>query len=188
MKKLIVAAIAMMAMAQAQATLIDFDEFETGPFTGILGTEDGFTISATGGLPYIDDYGGVFGNPLNGFFNDASGTTVFSFVSGGTFTFDTLDLIGGMFDQDIADVIVVGYLDEVLQQSDTFSTTIDWTTYSANNLAGVTIDKLVVKMPAFGTSGDNLVLAAASGPEPGTLGLLGLGLVGLLARRRRLAA
>jgi hypothetical protein len=188
MKKLLLAAAAVAGLSFGQAyaspIVLDFDAFAAGSFTGTLGTEDGITISAMGGVPYIDDFS-LFGNPLNGFFNDETGSTsTFSFVGSGLFTFDTLDIVGGLFGGASGDVTVEGYLGGVLQASDTFSPTSSFTTVSAAGLAGLGIDRLDVLMPEFGVSADNLVLGNSI-PEPTTLALLGLGLAGVGWSRRK---
>ncbi len=139
--------------------LLDFDAFPTGPFSG--GNEDGFAISAEGGVPFIDDFD-LFGNPGNGFFNDDSvGASTFTFVSelqGELFTFDSLDIIGDLFGATSTDVTVQGYLNGNLQQTDIYPPADTWSTVTAGNLAGVEVDRLDIVMIEFGTSADNLRL------------------------------
>lgn len=169
MKKILLVAALMVWAGLAHAGTMTFD---TGSGYPLSYPEDGMTVtsmyppSGNGHLHF--DAGPVLHN------HAYCCSTPYEFTTGGTFTVNSFDFLsygsGGFF----------GYNGSTLLNAYIYGYTGSWNTVTLN-WSG--IDRLVWDETTDNSYMDNLTFNGV--PEPGTLALLGAGLLGLGFRRRR---
>ena len=191
------------ASALASSALANTITFETAPFgAGFTGpvTENGFTYSNLSGGLFVN----IFGHPgqdMEGEIVAGGGVLKIVSATGGDFDFNALDYsafstLGGS-----ETLQVKGFLSGSLVGTDTYTLAntantpyTNWTTEAASVLAGKTLSELDIPLNAgnpgqFGQNIDNVVLTPVATPEPGSLALLGAGVLALgWVRRRRKTA
>ncbi len=171
--------------AQAASTSIGFEGLSNGSFTGMF-NEDGYSLNAVD--MYVDTSGG--GTDGASEMERLFGTSGYLEVTrpGLSFMFESIDL---QVERDTASVSVLGFFNGLLVGTDTYNlSSLTYSTYSASNLAGVTLDALVINAQRDfdGTSAfDALVLSdsVAAVPLPAAGWALIAALGGLYGARRR---
>ncbi len=195
MKKIFAVAALALAGTQAQAAVIDFNHL-TGsgiPSRGYQYQEDGFQLdNLSTAHPFrsiqSDDYrytGSV------SFFNDTiAGVTKLSKIGGGTFDLDSIDLDSLNEGSNVTVSFVGTLLDSstVVQSFTTDSLFPGLQTFTFSSLFDTVVSVSWTQDWSF-HSFDNIVVDGADNqvPEPATLGLAALGMLGLGLSRRRQA-
>jgi hypothetical protein len=185
MKRFLLAALLAANGFSANATVIDFNGVTgNSGFYGSTYQEEGFQLAAT--LLYTirpNDQNRYTGT--TSFYNgNANGITIVTKVGGGAFSFDSIDLDG--FNNQAAAVTFIGTLLNNSTTSLTFTTN---ATYGLQTFAFTSAFDNVKSVSWTQASPfhsfDNIVVNATAVPEPTTVALLGLGLLGFAASRRK---
>jgi hypothetical protein len=175
-----------LAATSSQATLLTFEDIgvqgSVYPFYTQAGfVESGFRFSNNADVVDLVGSAWPYGAHSGDFaaLNDYGGNMVITVDGGGTFSFQDAYL-KGWANQGGASSSIAGYLGNTLVGQVNFTMASDW-----QNVAGnfANIDRLVVSGNTFLV--DDLTLNGGSVPEPATLGLMGLGLIGMASLRRK---
>lgn len=189
MKRFLLAALLATAGFNANAVVMDFNQL-TGSGLQSRGyhyEEDGFQLDTTGSQGFYSIHSNDYRYDGSvGFFNDTiDGITRLTKIGGGLFSLDSIDMdsLNGGYQ------VTVNFIGTLLNGS-TVSTS--FRTNAANNLQtfdfGTSFDNVTSVAWTQASpyhSFDNIVVNAAQVPEPGTVAMLGLGLLGVFASRRK---
>ncbi|MBO1075038.1 PEP-CTERM sorting domain-containing protein [Roseomonas marmotae] len=180
-----------LASTAASAAVLDFDTLSGAnnpPFTSY--SQDGFTLVNTAGQFYV---GGVFGNPAPSIFSgrlygSPSAAVTLTAAGGADFIFSAFDFASN---NGATSYVLTGFQDgaEIFNISATSSVTSGFITLTPGTASSV-VDLVTLSFTGSGTSFnlDNIVVNAATVPvpEPASLALFSMGLLGLgLTRARR---
>lgn len=186
MKRFLLATVLAVAGFSANATVIDFNSVagNTGSY-GATYQEDGFQLD--GNLYKIRANDQTRYTGTTSFLSDTvNGVITLTKIGGGSFALDSIDLDG--YNPQAAAVTFVGTLLDNSITSLTFTTN---ATYGLQTFAFTSAFdnvKSVSWTQAYPYhSFDNIVVNAAQVPEPGTMAMLGLGLLAFTATRRKSA-
>lgn len=170
---------------------IDFDGFaSTSSFSG--GTEDGFNLVVVSGQASVD--GALLGpfSGSNSFHNSTVGgdtVNLFFFpTSGGLFELSSLMAGNAGSPGGFNETLIVRGFRGFLVGEDRFSAPSGrYASFTPTALAGARLDSLSIVMDPRSRPihVDDIVLNTSPVPEPGTLMLVGLGMIGMGAMRRR---
>jgi hypothetical protein len=165
--------------SQAQASVITFDD-QAGTST-LPVSADGLTFTSSGGYAYVwTAGGGKADNGTNNLIYGLGATVTITRTGGGTFTLNG-------FDAGLSWYTSVNAFDLTLNGTDTISLGNAYQGYQFANLKNVT-SVTFSGAPSNGYIAiDNVDFDVAQVPEPASLTLLGLGLAGLAAARRKSA-
>ena len=186
MKRFLFATLLAATVFSANANVIDFNGVtgNSGPY-GSTYQEDGFQL--TGNLWTIRPNSGTRYTGTTSFFNDTvNGVTTLTKIGGDLFSLDNIDLDG--YNQLAANVTFVGTLLNNTTTSVTFTTNASYGLQTfAFSSAFDNVKSVSWTQASPYHSFDNIVVNAAQVPEPGTMAMLGLGLLGVVASRRKSA-
>jgi hypothetical protein len=193
------AAIALLGLASpswASPVTIDFDAIPvSGAQAFTSGSEDGFTL--TGADALISSLGSLVGPPFSNpnFILANGGNFLLTLVESDASAFEFLGLDGANATPgSSATINVLGYEGAKLVGTDTFTAGSAGRTFNASALSGLALTRVEItgsyeNGPGIEAYVDNIRLETdatiSAVPEPGTLALLGLGVAGIGAMRRR---
>jgi hypothetical protein len=195
--KFILALIFLLSMfGISYATTITFDNLggnNGDVFTGYA--ESGFSVTPGAPSPFQDNNWNVakiIGNPVPDiYYTTQSGIILVAMTNSGLFTFSSMDLGSNSANNGLT-YSIKGFLNNAIlfQSNRTFDTITNvFETYYNNydSYSTILMDKLVIEISGPGSSIylDNIVVNSTAVPEPTTMLLLGLGLVGIAGVRRK---